>query len=98
MSLPSRTQVENGRTRLREAACVSAVSGDSVQPVLLAILWTLDNRRIACELSKVDTHAWQLRVVASGAELRRDVFGDLPLTLRTAQNWRDEFSRTVKIA
>ena len=58
----------------------------------LAILWTLNDRRVACELSKVDRRAWQIRVVADGEERRCAVFSDLSWTLRTAQMWRDEWS------
>jgi len=69
-----------------------------VQPVLLAILWTLDNRRVRCELSKVDLRAWQLRVLAGDEVLRLAVLDNLPRTIREAQDWRDDYSRSLKIA
>ena len=72
--------------------------GRGVQPVLLAILWTLDNRRVRCELSKVDLRAWELRVLAGDEVLRLAVLDSLPRTLREAQNWRDDYSRALKIA
>jgi len=66
-------------------------------PIVLAKCFSLDDGTV-CMLVKVTKRTWELRVTRGPRLLRLEVFGDLAVAITTADRWRAEFGRQVKIA
>jgi hypothetical protein len=68
-----------------------------MDPIVLAKCWSLDDGTV-CMLAKVTERTWELRVTRGPQLLRVEVFSDLAVVVTTADRWRAEFGRQVKIA